>query len=59
MWPGILIVCGAVSLYMASFALNKKTAPPEGFSKIDALKCGACQNFACTIKQSLEEEEAI
>ena len=59
MLPGILFVCGAVGLYMVSFALNKKTAAPEGLSKIDALKCGACQNFACTIKQTLEEEEAM
>ncbi|MFP4286403.1 MAG: hypothetical protein ACLFRI_01780 [Candidatus Izemoplasmataceae bacterium] len=57
MWLGFLFVAGIIGLYILSYSLNKKTPAPIDLKNIDAVKCGACNNFACTIKQHYEEEK--
>jgi hypothetical protein len=56
MLPGILVVGFIVVLYIASYALNKRTEAPIDLKNIDVQKCGACNNFSCTIKQETAEE---
>ncbi len=52
---GTLVVMGIIALYMLTFLLNKKTDSPGDY-KIDAIKCGACSNYACGVKQQFSEE---
>jgi hypothetical protein len=56
MLAGILVVGFIVVLYIASYALNKRTEAPIDLKNIDVQKCGACNNFSCTIKQQTAEE---
>jgi len=52
MWLEIGIVAAIVVLYIATFALNKKTPIPEDcLELIDEATCGACNNYSCSVKQ--------
>lgn len=53
---GTLVVMGIIALYMLTFLLNNKTEAPDGNNKIDAIKCGACSNYTCGVKQQFSEE---
>ena len=57
MFPGVLVVLGVVGLFLVSTLLNKNTEAPIDMKSIDAVKCGACSNYGCGIKQRFEEEE--
>ncbi len=57
MLPGILVVMGVVGLFLVSTLLNKNTEAPIDMKSIDPIKCGACSQYSCGIKQRLEEEE--
>ena len=57
MLPGVLVVLGVVSLFLVSTLLNKNTEAPIDFKNIDSVKCGACHNYSCGIKQRMESEE--
>ena len=57
MWPGIAILAVIIAIYIGSYVLNKNTDAPEGLGRIDAVKCGACSNYGCAIKQKVAEEK--
>ncbi len=48
---------GVVGLFLVSTLLNKNTEAPIDMKSIDPIKCGACSQYSCGIKQRLEEEE--
>lgn len=54
--PGILIIVFIVVLYITTYALNKKMPAPD-VGQIDEVKCGACSNYSCAIKQQTSEEK--
>lgn len=55
--PAVLVVLGVVGLFLLSTLLNKNTQAPMDLKNVDAIKCGACSNYSCGIKQQMEEEE--
>lgn len=55
--PAILVVLGVVGLFIVSTLLNKNTQAPIDLKNMDPIKCGACTQYSCGIKQRMEEEE--
>lgn len=47
----VLLVIG----YILAYALNEKTAVPEGCENLlESAACGTCSNHGCSIKPKLE-----
>ncbi|MFU8786020.1 MAG: hypothetical protein ACNA7U_02145 [Candidatus Izemoplasmataceae bacterium] len=53
---GVLFIAFIIGLYIISYSLNKNTPAPIDL-KIDPIKCGACSNYGCALKQNTVEEE--
>lgn len=51
-----LIIGGLVLLYVGLYSLNRNTEAPAKID-FDRIKCGACSNYGCSVKQNVAEEK--
>ena len=59
MVAGLITVAVIIGLYLLTYVMNKRTPVPEGCEvNVSEATCGACNNYACSIKQDYAKGES-